>query len=136
MTLVGTATRPSEWADPRRTQKRVSTSPSGRTVLIDISGDDRLMILRQNLPGRWPEVIMARERGESLEQIARWAKVPPPCDPCHFERIPQRDTAGNVIATEELHVGPPCLAYHVSRIYAWFESALHDLADRRARLLP
>lgn len=135
MTLIGTATRPSDAADPRRTQKRVSTSPTGRTVLVDITGDDRLSILRSSLPGRWPDVIMARERGESLEQIARWAKVPPPCNPCRFRRIPQRDEAGNVIATEELHVGPSCLAFHVSQIYAWLETALHDLADRRARLM-
>lgn len=134
MTLIGTATRPSDEADPRRTQKRVSSSPSGRTVLVDITNEDRLAILEQ-LPGRWKEVMKARERGETLEQIARWAKVPPPCKPCRFQRYPQRTEDGTVIATEETHIGPPCLAYFVGRLYAWYETALHDLADRRARMM-
>jgi hypothetical protein len=135
MTMIGLATRPSDGADPRRTQKRVATTPSGRTVLVDITGDDRLRILKEGLPGRWPELMMARERGCTLEQIARDFKVQPPCDPCRYKRIPQHNTEGEVIATEEVHDGPPCLAFYMARVYAWWETALHNLADSRARLM-
>ncbi len=131
--LLGVASRPSDGADPRRTQKRVAVSPSGRRVLVDITGDDRLRMLRENLPGRWAEVMIARERGDTLDQIARWAKCPPPCNPCKFARV--LDVPGDPDGPKsEVHVGEPCLAFHMARIYAWFETALHDLADRRARL--
>lgn len=134
--MIGTATRPSDEADPRRTQKRVATTSTGRTVLIDITGDDRLRMLKQNLPGRWPEIMMARERGETLEWIANRYKVQPPCRPaCRFHRvldIPE-DPQG---PSTEVHIGDPCLTFYVARIYSWFETALHDLADRRGRLLP
>jgi hypothetical protein len=133
--LLGLAERPSDGADPRRTQKRVAVSPSGRTVLVDITGDDRLRMLKQFLPGRWADVMIARERGESLDQIARWAKCPPPCNPCHFKRVLDIPSDPNGPSTE-VHVGDPCLTFYVARIYTWFETALHDLADRRAKLLP
>jgi hypothetical protein len=135
MTMIGLAGRPSDNADPRKTQKRVATTRSGRTVFIDITGDDRLRLLKQHLPGRWPEIMMARERGESLAWIASHYHVQPACNPCRFQRIPQRDTDGGVVATEEIHIGEPCLSFHMARIYSWFETALHDLADARARLL-
>jgi len=135
VSLIGIAERPSDNADPRRTQKRVATSPSGRTVLIDITGDDRLALLKKNLPGRWAEVMMARERGESMEQIARWAKVPPPCNPCHFKRVRLVPDDPNC-PEEEYHEGPACLAYYMGRIYSWLETELHDLANRRAQMLP
>lgn len=134
--LLGLAERPSDSADPSRTQKRVATTLTGRTVLIDITSEDRLRVLKQGLPGRWPDVMMARERGESLEWIASHFRVQPPCNPCRYRRIPQKDEAGEVIATEEVHIGDACLAYYLGRIYAWYETTLHDLADRRARLLP
>lgn len=118
MTLIGTATRPSDGADPRKTQKRVAVSASGRQVLIDITGDDRLRLIKA-LPGRWPEVIMARERGETIEQIHRWARVPlTPIEQCRGE------------------CDPPCLRCHIATLYAWLETELHDLAARRGRLLP
>jgi hypothetical protein len=118
VTLIGTATRPSDEADPRRTQKRVAASPSGRQVLVDISGDDRLRLIRE-LPGRWPEVVMARERGESLESIHRWARVD----------LPSAIECKGVC-------DPPCLRCSIAACYAWLEGELHDLAGRRARLLP
>jgi hypothetical protein len=118
VTLIGNVTAPSDEADPRRTQRRVATTLSGRQVLVDITGDDRLRLIK-SLPGRWPEVIMARERGETLEQIHRWARVPlhRPLQ-CRFD------------------CDPPCLRCHVAGIYAWLETQLHDLANRRAKLLP
>jgi hypothetical protein len=117
VTLVGTATRPSDGADPRRTQKRIAVSPSGRQVHVDITGDDRLRLIKA-LPGRWPEVVMARERGDTLEQIHRWARVPlNPADECRGR------------------CRPPCLRCHVAAIYGWLETELHDLAARRARLM-
>lgn len=118
MTLVGTATRPSDEADPRRTQKRVAATPSGRQVLIDITGDDRLRLIK-SLPGRWPEVLMARERGESIEEIHRWARLPlPPPNECRGQ------------------CAEPCLRCSLAAAYTWLEGELHDLAARRARLLP
>lgn len=131
MTMIGMATRPSDGADPRRTQKRIAVSPSGRQVHIDITGDDRLRLIRM-LPGRWPDVVMARERGETLEQIHRWAKVPL-CHPnCRFVTV---GTGGDDKVSDEVHVGEPCLRYHLAGIYAALETDLHDLAARRARLM-
>lgn len=115
--IVGRATRPSDESDPRRTQKRIAVSPSGRQVLVDITGDDRLRLIK-SLPGRWPEVIMARERGETLEQIHRWARIPLP---------PEYECKGRC---EEA-----CLRCYMGEIYAWIETELHDLAARRARLM-
>jgi len=117
MTLLGTATRLSDEADPRRTQKRVAVTPTGRRVHIDITSEDRLRLIHA-LPGRWPEVIMARERGDTLEQIHRWARVPlNPPDECRGE------------------CNPPCLRCHMAGIYGWLETELHDLANRRAKLM-
>jgi len=117
MTLIGNATAPSDSADPRNTQKRLATTPTGRQCFVDITGDDRLRLIAR-LPGRWPEVIKARERGETLEQIHRWARVPlNPINECRGE------------------CHPPCLRCHVAAIYAWLETELNDLAQRRARLL-
>jgi hypothetical protein len=118
VTLIGNVTAPSDSADPRRTQKRIAATPSGRQVRVDITGDDRLRLIK-SLPGRWPEVIMARERGETLEQIHRWAHVP---------LSPARECRGEC--------RPPCLRCHVAGIYAWLETELHDLANRRAKLMP
>jgi hypothetical protein len=140
--MIGTASRPSDGADPRRTQKRPAMSPSG-AVVIDITGDDRLRLIKQ-LPGRWPEVMMARERGETLEQIARWAKVPPPCpNGCQFVNVATRDGEHWVEAPKEIdnlviervHVGPECLAFLLGYVYADLETRLHDLANARARLM-
>ncbi len=132
MTMIGTATRLSDEADPRRTQRRIAVSPSGRQVFIDITGDDRLRLIKM-LPGRWPDVIMARERGESLEQIHRWARVPL-CHPrCQFVTVPSGD--GDETVSDQVHVGEPCLRFHVAGIYARLETDLHDLASRRARLM-
>ena len=131
MTMVGMATRPSDESDPRRTQKRIAASPSGRQVHIDITGDDRLRLIRK-LPGRWPDVVMARERGESLEQIHRWARVPL-CHPhCQFATVP---TGGDDKVGDEVHVGEPCLRYYLAAIYAKLETDLHDLASRHAQLM-
>jgi len=143
MTLVGTATRLSDEADPRRTQKRVALSPSGRQVFVDITGMDRLRLIKK-LPGRWPDVVMARERGESLEQISRWAKVPPACPQgCRFHDVATRDgdqwedapADRDRLVTERVHVGPACLAFLLGYIYAQLETDLHDLAQRRARVM-
>jgi hypothetical protein len=134
MTMIGMATRPSDGADPRRTQKRVAVSFSGRQVLVDISGDDRLRLINQ-LPGRWPEVMKRRESGESLEQIARWAKVPPPCRPrCHFRRD-KVDPFDKNSVTDMVHDGPECLSFLVSFIYSKLETDLHEIARNRGRLM-
>jgi len=143
MTMIGLATRPSESADPRRTQKRVANTPSGRQVFVDITGEDRRRLIKM-LPGRWPDVVMARERGETLEQISRWAKVPPPCQyGCRFVDVATRDGEKWVdapadrlnLVLERVHVGEECLAFHLGGIYAALETDLHDLAQRRARMM-
>jgi len=85
---------------------------------VDISGDDRLRLIKA-LPGRWPEVIMARERGESLEQIHRWARIPLP---------PERECHGAC--------ADACLRCYMAEIYAWLETELHEIAAKRGRLLP
>lgn len=121
-------------ADPRTTQKRLAATPSGRQVWVDISGDDRLRIIKA-LPSRWPEVLMARERGESLDSIARWVKVPPPCKP-RCQLFTPRKSELDVLEPEEGHVGEPCLAWHVADAYRWVETEIQALASKRARLLP
>jgi hypothetical protein len=104
-------------ADPRKLQHRHAATPSGREVWVEITGDDRLRIIKK-LPGRWPEVMMARERGDTLEQIARWVKLP---------LNPETECKG--------HCKPECLRCHLSGIYAWLETELHELANRRAALM-
>lgn len=132
--MIGTAIRPSDGADPRRTQKRVAVSYTGRQVLVDITGDDRLRLIKA-LPHRWPEVIMARERGETLEQIARWAHVPPPCRPrCHLKSVKVDPKDPNSV-TDQVHDGPACLSYLVAYVYAELETQLNDIAQRRGRLM-
>ena len=106
-----------EFADPRLTQRRIATTPSGRRVDVPITGDERLALIK-SLPSRWPEVIMARERGETIDQIHRWARVP--CNP-------ETECRG--------HCDPPCLRCHMASIYAWLETELHALAAKRARLM-
>ncbi len=106
-----------EFADPRLTQRRIAVTPSGRRVDVAITGDERLKLIK-SLPGRWPEVIMARERGESIEQIHRWAKMP--CNP-------ESECRG--------HCEPPCLRCHMASIYSWLETELHAIAQNRARLM-
>jgi hypothetical protein len=142
--MIGLASRPSDGADPRRTQKRVAVSGSGRMVTVDITGDDRLRLIKR-LPGRWPDVMMARERGDTLEQISRWAKVPPPCRyGCRFHDVATRDgekwedapVGIDNLVSERVHVGPECLAFIMGYIYNWLETELHELAGRRARFLP
>jgi hypothetical protein len=44
-------------------------------------------------------------------------------------------TGGDDKVSDEVHVGEPCLRYHLAGIYAAFETDLHDLAARRARLM-
>lgn len=129
MTMLGIASRPSDGADPRRAQRRIAVSPSGRQVHVEITGDDRLRLIKM-LPGRWPDVVIARERGETLEQIHRWARVPLCYPHCQFAKVP---TAGDV--AEEVHVGEPCLRYYLAAIYAQLETDLHELAGRRAYLM-
>lgn len=104
-------------ADPRGTQKRYATTPSGRGVWVDITGDDRLRLIRM-LPSRWPEVVMARERGDTLEQIHRWAKA---------ALLAEGECQGTC--------DPPCLRCGLAECYKWLETALHDLAASRARLM-
>lgn len=104
-------------ADPRKGQSRLATTPSGRSVWVEISGDDRLSLVKQ-LPSRWGEVLMARERGESLEQISRWARAP---------LLPEGECTGRC--------EPACLRCGMATCYAWLETALHDLAAARARLM-
>lgn len=118
MTMIGLATRLSDEADPSRTQRRVAVSPSGRRVYVEISSEDRLRLIRQ-LPSRWADVIKAREQGETLEQIHRWARIElPPAHECRGE------------------CAFPCLRCGIATAYAWLETELHDLASRRAKLLP
>lgn len=144
MTMIGVASRPSDGADPRKTQLRVAQSPSGRMVTVQITGDDRLKLIKGGLPGRWPDVMMARERGDTWEQICRWAKVPPPCpNGCHFKDVATRngekweDAPGGIsnLVTERVHDGPECIAFILGYVYAWLETELHELAQRRARFM-
>lgn len=64
-----------EAPDPRLPQKRIGVTRSGKEVWIDISGDDRLAAIN-TFPGRWPEFLKMRERGEDFEAIANRAKLP------------------------------------------------------------
>jgi hypothetical protein len=133
--MIGVATRPSDEADPSRTQKRVAVSPSGRQVLVDITQNDRLRLIHQ-LPGRWPDVMKAIERGETLEQIARWARVPTPCHPgCRMVSVRLNPDDPENSPLEQRHDGPPCLRYWTALIYGKFEGDLHEIAMRRARLM-
>ncbi|HLI23355.1 MAG TPA: hypothetical protein VKU91_00245 [Acidimicrobiales bacterium] len=126
--------------DPRHPQQRLAVTPSGRAAWVTITGDDRLQIIRQ-LPSRWPEVIIARERGDPLEQIATWAKCPPPCKPsCRLKE--SGATADQLLEAvdrgwmpEHQHVGEPCLSWLIAECYAYVETQIQDLANKRARLM-
>ena len=120
MTFIDGTPKFGDFADPRLTQRRIATTPSGRRVDVAITGDERLRLIR-SLPGRWPEVIMARERGETIEQIHRWAKVP-----CNPEYGPHACKG---------HCDPECLRCYMASIYAWLETQLHDIAANRAKLM-
>lgn len=127
-----------EPGDPRNVQKRLATTPSGRAVWVEITGDDRLSIVK-NLPSRWPDVIMARERGVSPDEIARWAKVPPPCKPsCRIHNPTATSESGLVIVAEAAgaHIGEPCLNYLIAECYNYVEAQLNELAAKRARMMP
>jgi hypothetical protein len=129
MTLI-LPNKVSDEADPRRTQKRIAISYTGRQVFVDITGDDRLRLIKQ-LPGRWPEVIMARESGQTLEQIHRWAHVPlnhPSL--CYASMTESHDQLGRTGQCD-----PPCLRCHMASIYNWLETELHALAMRRGKLM-
>jgi hypothetical protein len=104
-------------ADPRTVQYRAAASPSGRLVHVPISGDERLRLIK-SLPSRWSEIMMARERGDTLEQIGRWARVP---------LNPERECRGEC--------DPPCLRDHMASIYAWLETEINEIAKRRAKLM-
>lgn len=126
-------------ADPRLPQKRLAVTPSGRQVWVEITGDDRLRIIKQ-LPGRWPEVVMARERGESLEQIHRWARCAlPPEEWC--ARNCAKPTKTHPDGTTEVlerfcaAEGEPCLRDLLATVWAKLETALQDLAAERARMM-
>ena len=109
------ATEPSY--DPRKPQKRLATTPAGLQIWIDITGDDRLRVVKA-LPSRWPEVIMARESGDSIETIRDKLRIKLPIN----ERC-------------EGNCDPECLKCLISACYSMIETALHDLAQQRARLL-
>lgn len=100
--------------DPRITQKRIATTPSGRQVWVDITGDDRLAVI-DRLPSRWPEVIKARELGDSIEQIR---------DRLRIKMWVNDDCRGEC--------DPPCFKDQISACYAWIETELHDLAKKKA----
>lgn len=104
---------------------------------MTVTGDERLAVINR-LPGRWPEVIKARERGQSLDEISRWAKVPPPCKPaCRFKEAVEPGSGLEVVTVNEwIHIGPECLAWYVADCYRYIETELQDLANRRARLMP
>lgn len=103
--------------DPRAPQTRMATTPSGRQVWVELSGDDRLRVIK-GLKSRWPEVIMARESGETLEQIR---------DKLHIRFAINEHCQGTC--------DPPCFKDLVSACYAAIETELHDIAQKRARLM-
>lgn len=103
--------------DPRKPQKRIATTPSGRQVWVELTGDDRLKIIKE-LPSRWPEVIMARERGEPIEEIRIKLHIRQPInEDCHGR------------------CDPPCFKDLISDCYSQIETRLHDIAQQRARLM-
>ncbi len=109
---------PDTLVDPRDTQRRLATTPSGRQVWVPITGDDRLRVIK-GLPSRWPEVIMARERGESIEELRDKLHIRQPINEwCHGE------------------CDPPCFKDLIADCYAQIETELHALAAMRARWLP
>jgi hypothetical protein len=89
-------------------QVRIAPTQTGKIVPIRITDADRLTVLQgMGVPEGWIELFKMRENGEPWEKIERKAR----CSP------------------EQLKHG-------LSTLYAAMESALHDLARRRARLLP
>lgn len=117
MTYIAAEPKLGDFADPSIPQTRAAVSPSGRQVWVTITQEDRLELINQ-LPGRWPEVIKARERGQSIEQIHRWAKVP---------LTPEHECRGAC--------DPPDLRCLMSTCYSWIETELHAIAQNRARLM-
>ena len=106
MSALTTVGPGSDW-DYRRPQRRLAATPSGRQVWVEVSVGDREQIINC-LPGRWPLFVKERERGVPFETL--WGR--------------QRRL--------ELHEFQEALA----AAYTAVETALNDLAWRRARLMP
>lgn len=121
-----------EFSDPRITQRRLAVAPSGEGVWVDITGDDRLAAI-DKLPGRWPEILKARERGLSLDEIISkiQPRCPPPCKPaCVVSEVVSDD--GYPVWD---HQGPDCLSFLVSSCYNIVETYLQDFAAMKAKWL-
>jgi hypothetical protein len=106
-----------ELPDARNQQSRIATTPSGRQVFVPITSDDRLKVIRR-LKSRWPEVIMLREQGYTLEQIR---------DRLHIRQEIRDNCRGDC--------EPPCFKDLVSACYAIIETDLHQIAADRAKLM-
>jgi hypothetical protein len=107
MTLIGTSTAP---PDPSAVQKRLATSGSGRQVWVDITANDRLIVIKRigELAGvRWADLLKRREGGESWERLER-----------------------------EVRCSPEAFREGMARVYTFYETELNDTAARRGKLLP
>lgn len=95
-----------EAPDPALPQRRIATTPSGRQVWPEITSADRLTCI-DSFPGRWPEILKARESGVPFDKLA-----------------------GTVHMSREEFSDALAAAYTI------LETMLHDVAQRRARLMP
>lgn len=91
---------------PESPQYRFGTSQSGELVPIEISSNDRLEFIK-TLPERWQYFMKKRESGVPYETLVKEARA----DPEVFREA-------------------------LASIYSMMETYLHDLAQRRAQLIP
>lgn len=116
----------------RQDQTRLATNRRGEQKWVKITPDDRLKLINQ-LPHRWPEIIKARERGESIEGIHTRLRVKWDLEPnCHAECAAAHRHDNPTCHGE---CDPPCFRELVADCYSWIETELHALAQRRAEIM-
>lgn len=97
---------PWEAPNPDLPQKRKAATASGAECWIEISGTDRLAAINA-LPRGWAEMIRDRENGLPYETLANRARC----------------------SREDFDLG-------MGQCYSILETALHDLARARGRMIP
>ena len=117
-------------------QRRIATNARGQQVWVKITPDDRLRAINK-LEHRWPEIVKAREAGESIEEIhrrlvhVRDIGLTPTCHPACSDAY----DAGHLQACHG-ECDPPCFRDLLAAAYAQVETTLHELARRRGWLMP
>lgn len=115
-------------------QRRIATNSRGAQVWVRITPDDRLKVINE-LEHRWPEIVKAREAGETIEEIHRRLRVQVTLTPTCHPACSDAYDAGHLQACHG-ECDPPCFRDLLAAAYAKVETRLHELARRRGWLMP